>query len=369
VRSRLTTRLLLSHVAVALAATLTTLAVVRWLAPQLFDSSIRPGTHDPAHQSGSGAGNQGLREAVSLAVTRSMLTGGAVGVLVAALLGALVAWRLGKTLSRLSDATRRIAAGDYAARVPRPGTTELAAVADDVNTLGAALGNTETRRIRLLGEVAHEMRTPLTVIDGYVEAMIDDVMPLAPETLTQVSAETRRLRRLSEDLSALSHAEAGTVSLVRQRVDLRQVVRDSAERLRPQTDDAGLALEVDTGPNALPAEVDVDRIAQIVTNLVGNAIRATPPGGRIEVRCAQVVDEGRVSVQDTGEGIDPDQLDAIFERFYRAPGRRSTGSDSGSGIGLTISRRLAELHGGTLTAGSGGKGQGATFALTLPLVR
>jgi histidine kinase len=236
---------------------------------------------------------------------------------------------------------------------------------DDVGTMAERLADTEARRVRLLGEVGHEMRTPLTVIDGQVEAMIDGVLPASAENLAVVAAESRRLQRLAADLSALSRAEEGRVNLDRQPANLGELVAGAVERLRPQTDDAGIELRC-APAGGVRVEVDSDRIAQVVTNLVGNAIRATPTGGLITVTCSQEGPEAVVRVCDTGEGIAAPELERVFERFYRVPDRRSTGRESGSGIGLTIARQLAEAHGGSLTAESAGKGLGATFTLRLP---
>jgi histidine kinase len=228
-------------------------------------------------------------------------------------------------------------------------------MAASLRTLGATLAETEARRTRLLGEVAHEMRTPLTVLDGHLEGMVDGVIPVAPQTVATLQAETRRLRRLSDDLSALSRAEEGRLGIVRQPIDLAQVAARAAQRLRPQADDADLTLVVDS-PTPTMVSADADRIAQVVTNLVGNALRATPAGGRVEVRIGVDGAHAVVAVTDTGE------------RFYRVPGARRGGSgESGSGIGLTISRGIALAHDGTLTAASPGPGQGATLTLRIPL--
>ena len=150
-------------------------------------------------------------------------------------------------------------------------------------------------------------------------------------------------------------------------IDLGGVVERVVDRLRPQATDAGIDLQV-TQVGQTPVLADADRVAQVVTNLVGNAIRATPEGGRITVHCQPDAGQGVVQVTDTGEGLASDDLERIFERFYRVPGRRSSGGDGGgSGIGLTIARHLAERHGGSLVAASAGKGQGSTFTLRLPL--
>ena len=365
---RISTRLVLSHLMVAVIATLTTFLVVRWLAPGLYDATLMRAQQGGRGGGGGPAAGMGLRQEFAAAIDRALLAGAAAGVAAATILGVFVALRLSRTLGRLREATRRIAAGDYGARVDPPAETELAEVAGDVNTLGAALAQTEERRVQLVGEVAHEMRTPLTVIDGYVEAMMDGVLPLDEATLGLLVTESRRLRRLANDLSSLSRVEEGGVALVRTRIDLRDVTRDAAERLRPQTEDAGLNLEVELAPEPVLVDADVDRLGQLVTNLIGNAIRATPPGGRIGVSCRVSGGTARLVVNDTGEGLTPGSLERVFERFYRVPGRRSSAADAGSGIGLTIARSIARLHGGDLLADSAGQGQGATFTLTLPVV-
>ncbi|HEX2856905.1 MAG TPA: HAMP domain-containing sensor histidine kinase [Propionibacteriaceae bacterium] len=364
---RLSTRLVASHVIVALIVGVTTFLVVRWLAPALFDQSLVQGGQGGPMQRGGGLGGPGLRSQVSTAVTNSLLVGTLAGFTAAVAFGAVAAWLVSRSVTALRTATRRIAQGDYAAEVPRESLTELADLADDVRSLGASLADTEARRVRLLGEVAHEMRTPLTVIDGYVEGMIDGVLPAGEAELGQVSDEVRRLRRLSDDLSTLSRAEENRLALEPSRVDCREVLRAGADRLRPQAADAGVAFTVTLPDRPVPVHADADRLAQVVTNLVGNALRATPSGGTVALSLTTEPGRARITVADTGEGLDADQLERIFERFYRVPGRRSVGADTGSGIGLTISRRIVEAHGGTLTASSAGRGRGATFSAVLPL--
>lgn len=364
--NRLSVRLVLSHLLVAVLGLAATFVIVRQLAPTLFDR-MQMG-QGMGMGMGPGQGQQGLlRQQFADAVDQALVVGALVGGVAAAAFGAAAAYRLVRPLGAVRDATRQLAAGRYAVPVPVPHERELAELATDVNTLGRALAETETRRVRLLGEVAHEMRTPLTVIEGYVEGMMDGVMPPSAEGLGQIGAEVQRLRRLSDDLSALSRAEEGRLALDRRPVDLAAVVAAAAERLRPQSDDGGQALVVEPPAEPVPVVVDADRIAQVVTNLVGNALRATPAGGRVTVACR--VDRGHavVSVADTGEGLAAEDLERVFERFYRVPGRRSVGQDSGSGIGLTIARGIVRAHGGELSAASTGKGQGAVFTAHLPL--
>jgi len=366
--NRLSVRLVLSHLMVALLGALATYFIVRQLAPALFDETVRRAQAGGQRGPGQGLGpNSGLREQFATAVDQALLIGALVGAGVAAVFGILAAWRLIRPLGRLRVATRRIADGNYDTTVVVPKEIELADLANDVNRLGRTLAETEARRLQLLGEVAHEMRTPLTVIDGYVEGMIDKVLPTDNDSLGQVGEESRRLRRLADDLSALSRAEEGRLRLAPARMDIREVVTSAAERLRPQVQDAGLALQLDCGPVPLIVDVDADRISQVVTNLIGNAIRATAGGGSVTVRCSGARPWVDIAVADTGEGLAASDLTRVFERFYRVRGRANTSTDAGTGIGLTISRGIVRAHGGELTASSGGIGTGATFTARVPM--
>lgn len=362
--NRVAVRLVLSHLVVALLGGLATVLVVRALTPVIFDRTVGMGGMMTGRGPGSGPQQQ-VRTQVADAVTQAIGVGLLVGVVAAAGFGALAARRLVRPLRRVGETTRLIAQGRYDVHVEPPREQELAALADDVNTLGRALSETEARRTRLLGEVAHEMRTPLTVVDGYVEGMIDGVLPTGPEQLGKVADEVRRLRRLAEDLSALSRAEEGRLALEPRPTDLAALVTAAGERLRPQAEDAGLDLVLVVG-GPVEAVVDPDRVAQVVTNLVGNAVRATPAGGRVEVAVRAASGSAVVSVEDTGEGLATEELERVFERFYRVPGRRRAGADTGSGIGLTIARDIVHAHGGDLVVTSDGPGRGARFEVTLP---
>ncbi len=364
--NRLSVRLVVSHLLVAALGLVATFLIVRQLAPTLFDRmQMAPGG---GMGPGMGQGQQGaLRQQFADAVDQALLVGALVGAAAAAAFGALAAYRLVRPLSTVRAATKAMASGRYAVPVPVPHERELADLAADVNTLGRALADTESRRTRLIGEVAHEMRTPLTVIEGYVEGMIDGVIAPSAGQLGHVVAEVRRLERLSDDLSTLSRAEEGRLGLSMTGVDLTAVVSAAAERLRPQADDGGQRLVVGGDSAGLPVLADADRVAQVVTNLVGNALRATPAGGEVAVWCGRDGDAAVVAVTDTGEGLAQEDLERVFERFYRVPGRRGTGQDSGSGIGLTISRGIVRAHGGELSATSPGRGRGATFTARFPL--
>lgn len=362
-KMRLRLRLFVSYALVAAVGAGVAYLTVRSLGPHLFDA--RMDMMDGASSSMmQGNGLADVHAAFASALNTALIVGVMAGVVAAALVAAFVTRRLVRPLEAIRLATRQIAAGSYEASVPLPSEPELAELAGDVNSLARALAETETRRTRLLGEVAHEMRTPLTSLDGYVEGMIDGVFAPDPHTLVSLSAEIRRLHRLADDLSSLSRAEERGLELDLADTDLAALARRATARLAPQFSDAQLTLSVEAD-TAVPVHVDPDRVTQVITNLLGNALLATPAGGTVTVAVSRNGGHGEVIVSDSGIGLAPADTKRVFERFYRAPGnaRRS----EGSGIGLTIARGLARAHGGDVTATSAGRGRGATFVLSLPL--
>ncbi len=358
-RLRLPARLFLSSVVVLLVGALVSSLTVRVLAPQLFDQ--RMGMMGTGAEMMSGHAASSVHAAFASALNTALLVGVLASVAAAAVVAVLVTRQVLRPLDAVRAATRQIAAGRYEAGVPLPATPELAELASDVNALADALAATESRRTRLLGEVAHEMRTPLTSLDGYVEGMIDGVFPADQETLGALSEELRRLHRLADDLSSLSRTEEGRLELRRVDVDLAELARRAASRLAPQFQDAHVALVLDV-PGPVPVRVDPDRITQVLTNLLGNALLATPAGGTVTIGARATGRAVEVVVSDTGVGLEPEDVERVFERFYRAPGERRSG---GSGIGLTIARGIARAHGGDITAASGGRGTGARFTVVL----
>lgn len=353
--SKLSTRLVLSHVLVAVAGAIVTVALARVLAPGLYDRSM-------SMMGSMMGGTAGSRQTVLSVVGDAVGYGVAVGLLVGVAVAAWLSRRIMATLAALSDGVHKIAAGRYDVVVAEPAERELAALAADVNALAGELGRTEQRRLALMGEVAHEMRTPLTVLDGYVEGLQDGVFDPAPELYAELSSELRRLRRLSEDLSALSRAQEGSLGHELVRVQLDELVPAGVERLRPQFVDAGVDLEVLPGPR-VTVLADPVRLGQVLTNLLGNALVATPAGGTVTAGWAAASGTATISVQDTGAGLAQEDLDRVFERFYRVPG---TSHPAGSGIGLTIAAAIAAAHGGQIRAASPGRGAGSTFTVTLP---
>jgi signal transduction histidine kinase len=361
-RMRLSARLFASHAAVAAVGTAVAYATIRLLLPHLFDQRMgRMG--GPGMGPGDGARVR-MREVLLPALDTALSIGLIAGGLAAAVVTVLLTRRLLRPLDAVRTATRQIAAGRYDADVPLPAEPELAALATDVNTLARNLADTESRRTRLLGDVAHEMRTPLTALDGYVEGLIDGVFTATPDVLDALGDELRRLHRLADDLSGLSRAQEQRFDLHPVGTDLADLARRTATRLAPQFDDAQLTLIVEAD-TPLPAHADADRIIQVLANLLGNALLATPTGGTVTIRARQTAGRAEITVADTGIGLAAEDAERVFERFYRV--RDHPRRSAGSGVGLTIARGIARGHGGDLTAASMGRGHGAQFTLTLPL--
>ena len=251
-----------------------------------------------------------MQSAFLSALTTALLVGVLASAAAAGLAAAFVTSRLLRPLNAVRAATRRIAAGRYQASVPVPSVPELAALAGDVNTLATELASTETRRTRLLGEVAHEMRTPLTALEGYMEGLIDGVFAPEPEILGAASDELRRLRRLADDLSALSRAEEQRLDLHPADADLADLARRAAGRLAPQFSDGHVTLTVHA-PGPLPVRADPDRITQILTNIIGNALTATPAAGTVTVDARTAGQRAQVAVSDTGAGLAAEELERV----------------------------------------------------------
>jgi signal transduction histidine kinase len=311
----------------------------------------------------TGATDSQLTSALDESLVPALFFGVGAALLTAAIVATIVGTRLLRPIEQLRAATRRMAAGDFATPVPVPAEAELASLAHDVNHLGEHLATIEQRRTQLLGEVTHEMRTPITVIRGQAEGLIDGVVAPSDEAFAAIADEASRLQRIVDDLTVLSRAEEGTLDISLTELDLGVVAAAAAERLRPQFEYAAIALVVDVG-EPLGIRGDIDRLTQILSNLLGNALGHSPPGATVTLRTGRGPSMAFVDVIDTGPGIAADEVDRIFERFYRGPD--SGTRRAGRGIGLTIARSLARAHGGEVAVEA--TGPGATFRLTIPLL-
>jgi signal transduction histidine kinase len=289
----------------------------------------------------------------------------------AALASLFVSRRFVEPLRYVLDATSRIASGRYGERVPVRDADELGELSQSFNAMARALEEAERRRMEVISDVSHELRTPLSTIRGYMEGLAEGVVEPTEETWTLLYAEFERLGRLVDDLRRLSRAEAGQLDLTMAPVSPAEVVRLTVGGMLPLFDEKGVELK-SAVPGDLPSVLaDVDRVVQVLSNLLSNALRHTPDGGRVVVEAeASDDDEVTFEVTDTGTGIAPDHLERVFERFYRVDKSRSRGeARGGSGVGLAISRALVEAMGGRIRVESPGLGEGATFAFTLPVSR
>ena len=369
---RLRTRLFLSYVVVVAAGAVTMLVVGTVVTRTVYERRL--GGFGVAR--GQGASRQvsetQLRTALDESLAPALLIGVGAALITAAIVAMFVGARLLRPIDELRAATRRMAAGDYAVKVPVPIETELASLANDVNELGAHLANTEQRRTQLLGEVTHELRTPITVIRGQTEALIDGVVAPSQEVYAAIADETSRLQRMVDDLTLLSRADEGSLDMRLADLDLGSLATAAADRLRPQFDFADVSLIVESDNPSEPVSVrgDSDQLTQVLSNLLGNALGHTPPAGSVTMRTGRDRSMAFVDVIDTGPGIPAAELERIFERFYRRPDDgvpTSRTMRAGRGIGLTIARSLARAQGGDVVASSAGSGNGATFRLTIPL--
>jgi len=291
------------------------------------------------------------------------------GSLAAAGIGVLVAlWlasRIVEPVVRLTQATRAITRGSLPPIVPVSGRDEIAELGHAFNRMAAQLAAEDEQRRRLFAGIAHELRTPLSVIQGMLEGMLDQVVEPTEERIAMLHSQAVLLGRLITDLRDLSLAQTGQLRLHRRTIDLSGVVRETVEALAPVADERSVSLRVDLPAKLLPVQADPDRFRQVVQNLVENALRHTPSGGEVRVVLRNNNGSGvHMVVADTGGGIGANDLPHIFEHFYRADESRAR-SSGGTGMGLAIVKSLVEAHGGHVSVESA-PGTGSVFTVTLP---
>jgi two-component system, OmpR family, sensor histidine kinase BaeS len=290
------------------------------------------------------------REMYDASVTRVLIAATGVAFLASVVLAVILARRLTKPLAEVGSAARRIADGAYETRVPRQGPEEIASLADSFNQMAVSLEDQERIRRDFIANAAHELRTPLTNLQGYIEALRDGVIVADRATYESLWEETDRLVRLSRSLDALAEGDAAIELPRLTDVDLGTVIRNSLELVQPLLDRAGLRLSVDV-PDHLIARANPDQVAQVLANLLSNAVRYTPPGGAISVKAERRPGDILVSVSNSGETIPPADLDRVFERFYRVEKSRDR-ARGGAGIGLAVVKQLVEAAGGRVGAES-----------------
>jgi histidine kinase len=358
-------KLLLSYLVVLVVGVLVMVAAVQFAAPTAYTrymmSEDGMGMGMSGH--GPGLGLSNFRAGMFLALGYAILA----AFLAAIAVSLFFSRRIVAPLQEMTNASQRIAEGRYDERVAISGQDELASLGESFNQMAEKLETTESMRRRLLGDVSHELRTPLTAIKGYMEALMDGVLPASPETFDQVRREADRLSRLVDDLQELSRVEAGAFPLDLHPVSLSMLVQTTAKRLSPAYESKNVHLTLNLPADLPQVLADEDRLIQVLTNLLGNALMYTPSSGEVTVLAERAGNVVQVLVRDTGLGIPAENLPHIFDRFYRVDKSRSRQAGGGSGIGLTIARALVEAHGGKLSADSGGSGLGSTFTFTVKI--
>ncbi|HEY9689122.1 MAG TPA: HAMP domain-containing sensor histidine kinase [Coleofasciculaceae cyanobacterium] len=365
-RPHLRSRLLLSHLLVV-ALSIGSFALVGWLSsPKTFvwkldELEVRGWRLRYARTQ--------LVNSFGFVLQQSTLWSGLVGAVAAGGFSYWAALRIARPLKQMEEVTLRFAAGELDARIQASDIPELNQLGSSFNRLAASLEGTEQRRRDLISDLTHELRTPLTVVRGYLEELSEGRIEPSPDLFDRLIRETKRLERLVNDTQELSRAETGYLPINVQAIELRPLLGSIISRIADQVFDDEPQLILDC-PAGLPlVNADPDRVEQVLLNLMGNALRHTPTGSI--TLWAALRDERSmwVGVTDTGEGISPEDLPHIFERFWRGDRSRSRHDGrqaTGAGIGLSISRRLVELQGGEMDVASE-LGKGSTFRFSLPL--
>jgi signal transduction histidine kinase len=371
VHERLGAKLFLANLAVILIGVIILAITIQLTVPAAFNSHLgmmANGGLGMMQGQGPGYGRT-LFENFRASMFQSLGYAVTASVLVALLVSWFLSRRIVAPIRTLTDASQHIAEGHYEKRVEVNGTDEIAQLAARFNQMATQLEQVESMRRQLIGDVTHELRTPLTSIKGYMEGLVDGVLPSTPETFDQIHREADRLSRLVDDLQELSRVEAKAYSLDVRSVTVSNLVQTTVKRLSPQATTKRINLHSNLPADLPPLQADEDRITQVLVNLVANAIQYTPEGGDVTISAVRQADEIHISVKDTGVGIPPEHLANLFTRFYRVDKSRSRNAGGGSGIGLTIAKHLIEAHGGRIWVESKGDGQGSTFTFTLKIAK
>jgi signal transduction histidine kinase len=302
---------------------------------------------------------------LSNTINTYLLWGAALAIAIAIILTFFISRRVLSPIRTLGVTAKKLGKGDFSQRVQVKDHGEVGELAQTFNSMADDLERTEKLRRNMVADIAHELRTPLSNVSGYLEAIRDDVVKPDASTIASLSEEVDLLSRLVDDLQELALADAGELKLARQPEDLSQLIQQSVKAIRTRVLDKGLEISIDV-PEELPLlNIDYHRISQVLRNLLENALKHTPSGGKITVSAAPEGKQVRIKVIDNGEGIPAEDLPNMFERFYRVDKSRARQA-GGSGLGLTIAKRLVESHGGTISVQSE-LGKGSCFSFALPI--
>ncbi len=358
---RLAGQLMTAHALVVAIGALTLAGTATAVAPVIFRQHLaRAGlTSAPARQHAEEALVSSLAVSLTLATVTALVAGG------------IASWVLVRGVSvpvaQLARAADDVAAGDFAVELPSaPPSIELQRLSQAFSHMASRLADTDAARSRLLSDLAHELRTPLATLSAYVDGLQDGVLPLEPASFDTMRAQVSRLTRLSSDVRDAAAAQEGVLGLRVQDTDPVAVAQQAVEAAAPRFAARGVGLDYLGPSSADPVPADPQRLAQVLANLLDNALRHTPARGHVVVSVHVQDTEVQLAVTDDGPGIPADQLEAVFSRFHRVDPSRAASDGSGSGLGLTIARAIAASHGGTLVATRPGTGRGTTMTLTLP---
>jgi len=301
---------------------------------------------------------------LNAAINRFLMLGGLLAIIVAIIVTVITSRRILKPVQALTVAARQLERGDFSHRVHIEDKGEMGELANTFNSMAESLERAETLRRNLVADVAHELRTPISHIQGELEAVSDGLVAPDVKTFNSISEEATHLKHLVDDLQELTLAEAGKLSLYRQPTDVAQIITKVLGAVQTMATTKGIILAADIADQLPLCDVDAHRIGQILRNLLDNALAHTAKGGSITIGARQIDKSVEISVVDTGEGIPAEDLDNVFERFYRVDKSR-TRATGGSGLGLTITRKLVEADGGKISVESE-VGKGSRFYFTVP---
>jgi len=375
IRRHLGVKIFLSYILIILVGVVVIAIATRFSVPEAFNRHMGLGQGYRGGQGmlqGNGAGQgvmsdlfQSFQASFNEALILALLAAGAIAIPVSLLLSRGVV----ATVRDMTAASQRIADGHYDERVISAGADELGQLGHSFNQMAEKLEQVESMRRQLIGDVSHELRTPLTAIKGSMEGLIDGILTATPETYQQIHLEADRLGRLVDDLQELSRVEAGVSPLNIKPAEVAQYVQAVLKRFSNQTRVKNIELCADLPADLPSVQADPDRITQVLTNLVDNAVQYTPEGGKVTVSAARLDEDVQIIVSDSGIGIPAEHLPHLFTRFYRVDKSRSRQAGGGSGIGLTIAKYLVEAHGGRIWAESEGVGKGSRFYFTLKVAQ
>ena len=295
----------------------------------------------------------------------TLLYGALIGAVIALLLGIFLSRTLTRPIRELTQATHAVSEGDFSQQVTVHSNDELGELAKAFNRMSAELLRSVNSRKQMTADIAHELRTPLSLILGHAEAVHDGVLPPSQENFEIIREEATRLEHLVNDLRTLSLADAGELTINVQAIEFQRLLQEVASLYQYQTQKKNISLELDIASPLSTIEVDPGRMTQVLTNILDNAMRHTPKGGRIMLSAKQVRNQIELTVQDSGPGLKAEDIDRIFERFYRTDSSRQRDYSGGSGLGLAIAKSIIQAHGGQLSA-KNEAGKGLKIIITLP---